>query len=153
MHRTARGGRDLDANVVVAQNHGVVTRRGLFRCAVEAGPVSGFGIVGRARFELWRAGLRHQQDVAHVRGSRAAQMGVGEAQDGGVVGVVSRTVLPAFDPGVGTGLDHSERCRGRRVGVSGCRASDEGIHAVGPFQGGLAADSTDAERDGQQADL
>ena len=129
-----RGGGELHEDVVVAEAHLVVARRGLLGLVAEARAVAAVGVVGGAGVELHLAGEGHQQDVAHIGVAGAAEVGVTETHDGLVAvlvagAVVIDTRLVAAVDVVGDGVRVGTHLHAPE-GVA--RARESVPHAVGP---------------------
>ena len=138
----ARSGGDFRADAVIGQGDGVVSGRCCLRIVAVAAPVALFGPVRRARVQMQGADGGHKQHVAQVGMSRAAEVRVGKAHDGGVVPAVSRAegihlrlILPRHvvrdRVGVGANLHAAERHAGAGEGVPHTRRSDEGVYIAG----------------------
>ncbi len=132
VHRHARRRGQLDANAVIAQRHRVVTGpRGLLVVA-EGGRVSRTAV--RAVLQLRLTRHRHQQDVRVVGDAGAAQVCVRKPEDAAVAVVIAGTAVPSRQPCVGTRLDHAERQRWSRIGVSVSAGADKRVHQVGQLR-------------------
>ena len=103
------------------ERYGVVSRRRLFRRLVEAD-----GIVALQR-RVGIAGGGHETEVRELRTAGPAQVVLREAPDALVAVLVGGAVLPTGMARIRSRLDHAERVRGRRRGVSRASGADERI--------------------------
>ena len=130
----ARGGRELGLHGVVLEEDRVRARLGRLVVVREAGAVARVRIVLRAGVEHQRPGRRHQQHVAEVRVPRAAEVRVGEAENGRVAVLVARrpaeAALERGGVGLGTELDHPPRDRRAGIGVPLAARPDERVDVV-----------------------
>ena len=126
VHARAGRRRQFDADAFVGQRHGVITARGLFVVVRERiGHMHVFAFAHRIGT---RGGV--EQDIGQIGAARTAQVGVRKAVDRRVVVMVARTGIPVARPRVGAELNHSEGCRGPRIGVAVESGSDERIHTA-----------------------
>jgi len=77
-----------------------------------------------------RAGEWHDEDVAVVAASGAAEVRVREAVDAVVGVVVSGASVPSVEAGVGTGLHGAEGDDGAREGVSVAIGAHQRVHIL-----------------------
>ena len=127
----ALGGGELGADVGVLEQDGVVAGLGGFVVVREARAVAGIGVLPRAGLELDLAGARHDEDVEQVAAAGAAEMGVGEAHDGGVAAVVAGAPVPAIVVGVRAELDGAEGDGGAGKAVAMAAGADDEVDVAG----------------------
>ena len=134
VHAYARAGGELGAYLVVVQGDGVVAGLGRLGGVAEARGVSAAGLVGIAPFQLQFAGGGHQQQIAEIGMAGAGEVGVGEADDRGVVVAITRcpavAVLAWLDARIRGQLDHAVGHGGARECVAFATGTNEGIHRV-----------------------
>ena len=89
---TLRGG-EAAAHAIIGECHLIIARRCLLCIMREALSIATVGVVFCAGVEHQRSRLGHQHDVAQVRMTCSAEMGVREANDGIVGVLIAGTVL------------------------------------------------------------
>ncbi len=131
VHAHARAGGEFGAHPGVVQGDGVVARLGALAAVVEARGVAAARPGDVATLVLHLAAERHQQHVAQVGVAGAGEVGMREADDGGVVMPVAggpAIAVPARpDLRVGAELDHAVRHRRARIGVALATSADERV--------------------------
>ena len=127
----AFGGSKLGADVGVLEQHGVVAGLGGFVIVRKARAIAGLGILACAGLELDLAGARHHEDVEQVAAAGAAEMGVGEAHDGGVAAVVAGAPVPAVVVGIRAELDGAEGNGGAGEAVAVAAGADDEVDVAG----------------------
>ena len=131
-------GGKLRTDAVVGKGDGVAAGRGGLRFVAVTAPVAFFRGVRRARVQPERAYGRHEEYVAEVGVAGAAEVGVGEADDGGIIpavacaeGVDFRLVDAADVVGdgvrVGADLHAPEGDAGPRERVAHPGGADKGV--------------------------
>ena len=75
-------------------------------------------------------------------------MGLGETEDGSVIPVIARAMLPVVQAGVRAGGDHPEGNGRAREGMAVVCRSDQGIDGIGQFRPGLAGNKEEKARKG-----
>ena len=97
----------------------------------ENGTVSGGGIFFLSLHETGFSGDGHDQDIAHVLASGAAEVGMRETYDRLLIIMVAGAVLPLLPTlgivGVGAHLHHAEGKLGGRMGVAEASGADERV--------------------------
>ena len=105
-----RGGQ-LHRHLRIIQEYTIIPRRGLFASVRKARFVGLF-------IELRIPHRRHQENIAQATAACSAQMGVAEADNGGIGVMIARTAVPPFDRRIGAELDHAEGHGGAGIGVA-----------------------------------
>ena len=157
VHSCACGGGEFCLDAAVGEGNAVVSGRSAFAVMAESGPVPAVGVGCRAGGQLNFSGARHQQYVAKVGMSGAAEMCVAESHDGGVVVLVACTIvigawlvfpIDIVRNGVGIGgeLHTSEGNAGPGEAVSHARGADKWIDVSGV----LCYNRTGCEQDAGQ---
>ena len=125
--------------VIVVKSHFVKSRAGALGRVAEPAAETAVRIVSRAGIEFQRTSRGHDQDVSQIGVASAAEMGVAESDDCGIVVTVAgaglvdhRLVFPINTVGdrvgVRTELDSTEGHAGPGKGVSHAVCADERIH-------------------------
>ena len=114
------------------ERDGIVAWRRLFRRLVEAGAV----VALQRRIGI--AGCGDERDIGELRAAGSTQVVLREAPNVLISVLVGGTMFPSGMAGVRPRLDHAERIRGRRGGVSRAAGADERVgkrqHVIGPFR-------------------
>ncbi len=135
--RMRRGGQ-FDFHARIVQVDAIVSGRSLFALVVEPRAIAAVRLGFGSRFEPDGPDGRHEEDVSQIRTSRPAQVGVREADQARIAGVIAGTPVPSLGVGVGRELYEAER-RGRSgEGVSVGVGADKGIYVVGRIAVGAA---------------
>ena len=140
MHAHAGTGGQLGTHLVIVQPDRVVARLRFLVIMAEAGGIAA-RLLRIATLQAGTAGERHQQDVAQIGMASAGKMGVREADDAAVVVAVAGRptvgLLARLDTGIRAELDHAERYRRTRIGVTFATGADERVHrCIGLVGGG-----------------
>ncbi len=130
VHPRARRGGELHLDAGIGQHRAVPAGGGLLVGLAEGGAVAVRGVVRVAAHQHGVAQEGHEQHVAVVAHAGAAEVGVAEAVDHGVVEMVAGAAVPAREPRVGAELHHAEGDRGAGEGVAVGAGADERVHAV-----------------------
>ena len=126
----AGGGRQFHVDAVPVEPGGVVAGSGAFVRAAEVGPGAGEGIAGLPAGDGHVAGERHEGDVAEVADACSAEVGVGEAGDGGVGEVVARRPVPRPGDARGTELREAEGDVGAHEDVTVTAGADVRVNVA-----------------------
>ena len=159
MDSDSRGGGQTGLYAIVVQRHLVASRRGFLRGVREAAAVAAVRVVRRAGVKSQRSRGRHQEDVAQVGVSSAAEVGVAEPDDrrvriavAGAIFIDTRLVFAVHivrdGVRVRTKLDSAERHARPRKSVSHSVGADERIY-ITCLGGRLLRGCPDAEKQEQ----
>ena len=127
--RAGRSGH-LDPHAVVHFER-IVTRRYRFVVVAVIGRTASADVLLPAAFGAQLARVGHDLHVAHVGAARAAQVGVGEADDDAVRVVIPRTPVPALVDVLRAGLNGAERNGGAHEDMAVAARTDIGIDICG----------------------
>ena len=129
VHAHARRRRELHGHARVGEGDRVEAGASLLRTKVlREAPRARIG-----RGEVVRE--RQQTHVGEVRTPRAAQVGLREAVDAGILPHVAGAMVPVAESRVGTHLNQRERARRARKRVPAIRAADQRVHGVERIDG------------------
>ena len=137
----AFGGRQFRSHRAVVETHAVVAGRRLLGLVPEARAVARVGIRRRAGIEPPFARRGHEQEIAEVGMSRAAEMRVAEANDRrviilitGAIGINFPVIFPVFfityRIRIRAQLNHPEWNRGPRISVTHSLGTDQWINIL-----------------------
>src|SRR6185312_2696581 len=108
----------------------VVAGSGRFIRMRKSGLISAPGLILGPGDKRWFADLLHEEKIAQVRTTRAAQVREAEALDGWIGVFIPRIRVPILSVRVRTDLDHAEGRRGTRKRITLTLGADEGMDII-----------------------
>ena len=153
MHAHAGGRGQFGRDAPAGQRDAVVARTGNLPAAVGIGPETGLRTVVIASGIDHIPDDRHEGHVEEVTDAGALEVGMAEADDRGVGGMVAGGPVPLLRDAGGAELDHAERHAGADEDMAVAAGTDPGIDVLGKvfFNGGSVAGGQDQGRGCQES--